>query len=329
MPLKKKLFYPYAFAEEELNIEIVDLKVDGTSQQERVSSQSLAVSMQDLTDWERASMTLKISLPEDVVSRVLPPEEGSTPPWRLRISLSCEKTRWRRGYTLNPGGDNGIWAGTIDINRAQLRETVKMIAYLVRTTSSGADSQFARRQATRLVSSPEWYIYVDPPSFPPGNHLEIRWEDFKLSLHKVRMENPSLLYYLDFTESPPVLWLNEGVIDFKPVLMSVGTIGSKAAVRNTLFDSISQTVWVALVMQAANAAPDSDSEPPEDWQRGMLSQFAPFVYRDCSKELAVRQLIAAAKDREQIPTLIESILVGIQSRLNLVKSTNGILSILE
>jgi hypothetical protein len=329
MPLKKKLFYPYAFADKELNIEILDVKVDGISLPGRVTPENLAISLLDLVDWEQATLKLKISLPEDAISTVLPEYERSTPPLRLRVILSCEKTRWRRGYALSYSEDRGTWSGSVEINRAQLRETVKLVGHLVRTVSSPSNYRFANRQASRVASSQEWHLYIDAPSLPPGNHLEVRWEDFKVSEHPVRAANPTLMYYLDFSETQPVLWLNEGISDFKPVLMSLGTVGSKAAVRNTLFDSISQTVWISLVLQAANAAPDADSDPPEDWQRGILLQFAPFVFRDCTKELAVRQFITAAKDAEQIPTLIESMIVGAQAKLNLVKSTNGILSILE
>lgn len=329
MPLKKALFYPYAFAEEELNIEILDAIVDSNSFSDRINLQTLALNLQDISDWKTASLKVRITLPDNAAERLLPVKERSSPPWRALVSLSCERTRWRRGYPLSMEGDKATWEGSLEIERQLLRDTVKIRAYLVRTASGSViDPEFADRKGTRLASSPQWELQIDHTRLPPGNYLDVRWENFNTSDHPVRVRTPTLLYYLDFTDAIPVLWLNEGIDDLKPVLMSLGTVGSRAAVRNILFDSIAQSVWVGLVMHAATAAGDDESEPPEEWQRGILLQFAPLVYSDCSRELAVEQLISAAKDREQIPTLIELILVAVQSKLNLAKSTGGILNIL-
>src|SRR5687767_9634593 len=154
MPTKKKVFYPYPFADEGLSIKVLDVEIDNESHTGRVAPDTLTVTLQDLTEWELVSLHIKVRLTDDEIPRLLPPADRSAPPWRMLISLSCEKTRWRTGYTLKPDAADGSWTGTVELNRSALRDAVKMNAYLVRTSAS-KDTGFANRPSVRIASSAE------------------------------------------------------------------------------------------------------------------------------------------------------------------------------
>jgi hypothetical protein len=331
MPAKKMIFFPYEFADEELNLEVTDLQLDGEEQKHLVNKKTCTVTLPADGSWGNGKLGVQLALPPGKVKDLFPDDEQATPPWSGLVTLSCEKTRWRQGFPLQPQTGNGpAWAGQLQFERARLRGLVKMQAFLVRLADRPTPRHgYAGAQAARVASAPEWHLHVDAPPLPPGHYLDIRWEDFRTSTHARRSKNPALLYYLDFNGALPVLWLNEAIPNLKPVLMSPGTHGPKVWVRNVLFDSIAQNVWVALVLQAAHSVPAEETEPPEEWQRAVLERMAPAVYPGVDEELACEQLVKEARDPTRAGMLLEALTTAVQSRLNISKSTTNILGILE
>ncbi len=85
----------------------------------------------------------------------------------------------------------------------------------------------------------------------------------------------------------------------------------------------------AVVRQAIQAIPPDATEPPEEWQKAVVRRFGPMVYEGMDAELACAQMVKDARDPNRGAALMPRLVVAVQSHVNLVKSTAGILRTLE
>ena len=156
---------------------------------------------------------------------------------------------------------------------------------------------------------------------PLGKSIRIEWINFK---EDRRFEDyPLNLYYIDFSDSIPVLYLNEAIDDLKVVLNSKGYTGIRAAVRETIFRSIAQPVWLSLVLTAVSDNYEDEDDRPE-WQRSVIKQFAPLVIPNASDEDEAFQKFVKL-EKVQVDFL-PKIISAIQSSIEIDRSTSRLLS---
>ena len=173
----------------------------------------------------------------------------------------------------------------------------------------------------RLASSKPWAINIDERSSPLGKSIRVEWINFKKD---PRFENfPLNVYYIDFSDSIPVLYLNEAIDDLKVVLNSTGYTGIRAAVRESIFRSIAQPVWLSLVLTAVNDKYDDEDDRPE-WQRSVIDQFAPLVIPTATDEdTAIQSFIDLGNSPD---VFLPKIISAIQSSIEIDRSTSRLLS---
>ena len=113
--------------------------------------------------------------------------------------------------------------------------TIELVPALLRTAAGGGPG-YATHKAARLGSGGSFKLEIDDTPVPPGDYLEVRFENFKK--HPERKGNADLLYWLDTTSETPILLLNEAVDDFKEAMLAPGGRGRNIRVRNATYDTI-------------------------------------------------------------------------------------------
>lgn len=327
MPSKRQIFFPYRFAGEVLDLKVVAVELDNKPTATLVGGTTV-VDLQHHPNWTNCSFRLEVGIDQRATADLLPPDEQNGPPWRVVVAVTSAATRWRQGFTLQPvGSETSKWVGTLQFCRSAVAGSLTLQAFLVRSSPrQGPATPYAVRTGARLASSVPWLVHIDPPKVPPGKMLDVRWEDFAQSTNQRLASRSSNVYYLDLQGAMPILWLNRRVPDMEPVLNSAATSGEKATIRNTLFDSIAQAVWMSLVLDSTYSIPDDATEPAEDWQKAVFDQFAPAIFPGSSEDLAKEQLLQMVRDPSQTANLAEMLPSIIQARLDLAKSTKALLT---
>lgn len=322
MPRRRAL--PYRFDKEELNLKIVGVNVGGGPLGNRINEDKLTVELQDQKEWSEGEVRLEARVHEQAEENLIPEDERISPPWKIDAVLFCREAKWRHCVSLDCGED-GIWKGVIPLRRSELSGTLAVKAFLIRTHDRQDPAHgFASKANVRLASSKEWKIYADDPQTPPGEYLEVEWIDFAESDKDRIKDFASHIYYLDFGENPPVLYLNSGIAGLKDALESRATRGVPAAVRDVLFDSIAQSVWIAVAMNAVLSARDENGEEQalDDWQKNVLRKFETKLMG------RFQNITRAARNPNEAPALLEEIISAVQGQVDMKKSTNKLLKLL-
>lgn len=322
MPRRRAL--PYRFDEEELELKITEVIVGGGPLGNRIKEDKLTVELQDQKEWPTGEVHIEARVHEHAEENLIPEDERSNPPWKIDATLLCREAKWRNCISLDCEKD-GVWRGVIPLHRSELSGTLSIRAFLIRTHDrQDAVHGFASKANVRLASSKEWKIYADDPQTAPGEYLEVEWINFATS-NKDRIQDfSSHIYYLDFGENPPVLYINSGVAGLKDALESRATRGAPAAVRDVLFDSIAQNVWTALAMNAVLSARNEDGEEQslDDWQKNVLGKFGTKLMG------RFQDITHTARNPSEVPALLEEIISAVQGQVDMRKSTNKLLKLL-
>lgn len=333
MTLKRALFFPYPYEGESLPLSIEQVIVDGRARTGLVRAAANTVALHEVPGWSSAKLLLSCEVPEDLAARVLPEDERGAPPWRCTAVTLCRPTRWRAGTPLEQRSATR-WGGDVELRAEEVQGPVRLTVVLTRTAEAEAKAgaPFARAEGARLASSHSWTIQVTDPHAAPGRYLAVRWENFAASTVDALRQQAKHVYFLELDSSrgAPVLWLNSGVEDLQSVLDSKATHGPRAATRNALFDSIAQTVWVTLVVAAAEHLADRIEEEEDEagagWQELVLEAIAPGVFPDLEEPEAARRLALELRTPARRSLILQSIVTAVQDRLDLVKSTRGLIS---
>ena len=327
---KKQVFFPYPFQEEALDLAVTSVELDGhPCDEELIDHDSCSIILLH-ENWKKAKVGIEVAIPEQLSELVLPPSERNAPPWATVVVADCDLARWRESLRQPVSSDDSTSTFDLSFDKDALRGSVRVQAILVRTKdlAQESDGRFAALTGMRLASSNVWTIQIDEmPSI--DSFIEIKWDDFSKPKNQFLNAHPDVVYYLDFTQDPPVLWLNEAIRDLKTIIHSSARRGQTASVRDALFHSIAQPVWMSLIMDVVNTLADEKGEPSLEWQKSVLRQCARLVFPDNSLENAQEEFVKQAKDPSQVSTLLQELLAALQKKLKVSKSTESLLGELE
>jgi hypothetical protein len=319
-------FFPYRYSDKAVDILIRDVHVDGILQAGLVNAEERLIDLVRLPTWERIDIGLSAALHPDIAGQVVPEDEAESRPWKVLLIVatrmgSTRQVGWRHSQTLTPEEPDRLnWGGHLSIRREESGAWSTMRCMVTRVSSRSAPFPgFADERALRLTGSDEWTLRIEPKAPTPGRGMKVEWIDFRTASRKVLNENDKCLYYLDLDQPQPVLFLNEGIRDLKSVLSTEGRTGSRAAIRDALFVSIAQPVWLCLAMHAASACGLEEEEP--EWQRRVLEEIAPYAYRDRDEEKAVKSLRDDAANPSAKGLLLQRLGPAVQSYLQVDKPT--------
>jgi hypothetical protein len=320
-------FFPYRYSQGGVQLQVKkEVLVDGSLHSSLVNDDERMVDLIGLPTWGSVEFDVEASIHQAVPASVLPPDEKESRPWKAVLVLASRmgNTRqvgWRQSQPLSPTDPERLtWKGRVLIRREEVGAWMTIRCLVTRASPRSAPfAGFADESALRLSGSEEWALRIEPkaPSFGAG--MRVEWINFRTAPRDVLNENSKCLYYLDLDQPQPVLLLNEDIRDLKTVLSTEGRTGARAAIRDALFMSIAQPVWMALVLLVAGDC-DQETDQPE-WQGKILEEIAPYAYKDYSEEMAVARLREDMCNPAARALLLQRLGPAVQSYLQVDKST--------
>lgn len=154
---------------------------------------------------------------------------------------------------------------------------------------------FARAKGARLAGCRPWELRVDRLRPPTGAYLDIRYASFA-EHGPPRFARPANLYKLECDQENPILWLNLDHDRVCEVLDSVANVGTRARIRDAVFDYVSHNVWSRLFLLAAHDSVDTE-DPPYDWEQSVLERFLPVLYPEYADHQS--RVVALSEELQQ------------------------------
>jgi hypothetical protein len=296
-------FYPYRTAADCLDLRCECDQADVVVEEGRVL-------MQNVPDDSEVTLRFHVFDRSDPLSAVLPEQERAEPPLKTLVIARSLGSRFRRSIALAKN-DEGAWTGELSLAKRDVFGSIELEPVMLRT-APGDTPGFAGHIGARLVWGPVVIVHLDDPPTSAGQHLEIRWDDFKTTSNSWRRQHGESLYLLDMNADPPELWLNEAIPRFKPLAHTTGRRGRDMRVRNATFALIAAQVWTSLIGEVTtNLARLTQSDPEidpaqilewlSDWELRVVNHWSPQLFPEAgSRQEAVEELVAlAASPQEQ------------------------------
>jgi hypothetical protein len=311
--LSRTQFFPYPVVESALRL-TYELQAD---QLEGIDQWIRAV---DLPEPGAVTVALRVEVEEGTYEKVLPEAELHKPPVHMVVALRSVTARERQTVPMVP--ENGHWGGVLDMPKSELYGQVDLEPMLVRSAQGDAGTGYAAHRGAVIATGEAVKVVVDEPPLRAGGFLEVRFENFSDSASPRRHGKPQLLYLLDTDGETPVLWLNEGIPEFKTVMLARGPRGYNLRVRDAMFDTIVSQVWTSLAsvaltnlaMVIQETEDDDEADPVgslPDWQQRVIGFWAPRLYTG-GRDEAVDTLVETASDRRLVPELFDRLGVAVQ-----------------
>jgi hypothetical protein len=194
-------------------------------------------------------------------------------------------------------------AKTVGYDPADCRGDIEVQAFLVYTDRANGVAS-----GTRCSQSERTLVHFDDFQAPPGKDIEIRWADFSTEDQYADVKDE--LFVLELNIEPPVLFLNEGLPNFKTTLMSRARTGPRARIREAQFTLIESQVQTVMISEALGRLIDAGGDEEEideqlgGWRGRVLRDWAPALLGN--RELGIKDL--ANKMREHPDELLLNVI---------------------
>lgn len=268
-------FMPYACDRAGLIIRGVRVAVDDEPCGELASGSSLPVSA-------RVWKTLRLSVALErraAIDRLLHADELGAPPIAFVLAVRCRPTFLSLPHCIQPSDPaTDKVEHVITLRRNDIRGAVSITPYLVRTTPHRRSAGLAWRKGAWLAKGDPWLILADEIKPQPGNNLEVVRKRFS-EVPGIPPADHGNWFALQLDDAAPRLFLNEEHASMIAALYDTAKRGKRAAVRESLYDQISATVWPALLLHAAHAWQNNDGET-YPWQENVLRLWTKRLWPD-------------------------------------------------
>jgi len=302
---------PFRYSDSGIDFDIDSYSVDGSktteislkaAQREIDLSTALATDENGAANWDELTLYGTLSVSEETISYVFPEEERQSPPGRLYVAIRCHETILRdKLQTETQFNGAGVYDVFIRLPKEQVRGTVEIHPYLVRTEEGESGGSYASTKNVRLASGENYSVVIDRPEDEEPPSIDGEEVSFSQADH---LPDGDRLYYLDFrNERRPKLWVNGDHPRITDVLQTKGSVGSEPRMRDVILDQISYGVWTQLLVRAATAI-DQNGEVQYAWQETVIETFAPNLYDIDDSENATQKLRREIRDPEGLPQLM-------------------------
>ncbi|MCA9624809.1 MAG: hypothetical protein KC731_37555 [Myxococcales bacterium] len=307
---KRQRFLPYAYARHGLVARIEGLRIDGQAAPRAIDPERHLVSL-DEEPWRRVTFGLVVSVPPEVVERVVP--KGAEPALELVAVLSCEATRLRvaiaRAMAPVGGGEVSL---PIPLRRDDLAGAASLEVHLLRAATGEASPGFAHHAGSRLASARGWELRLERRREPEGRFLDVRYRSF--ADDEVLRRFAGNLYRVELDQAAPVLWINSDHQRIVPILGDRGTRGKRSRLREVFYDLIAQGVWTQLFSRAVEDLQTADGELTYDWEDAALREVLPGMYPEARSHTARREALLHGLRSEGLAATMERFDAALQKK---------------
>jgi len=304
---------------------------------------------EELADWSSVRFEVRAVLPESSVSAVLPDGSDLGADCVMIVSTTCDATKLRRRVFLTKSVDRvGEWYGTIDLRKANVRDSVEFKPVLARTRDlpesvANADGDALATYRGAIVGYGDSVVVrIDEPKERRGG-LRVRWENFKESDHHWRRTHHTEMFFVDVSEDEPEVVLNGAHELLKQTLMKKRARGAEASIKAALIAYVAHTAWTTLFLAAlADCVPIDEGDgadangrvdfeevgwPADEFKKKVLRRLLPLVVPDFGED---RDRLAVAVELYRDPTRIGALLTQLNSAAQeIVRVDNFVVKTLE
>ena len=256
---------------------------------------------------------VRCSIDPDQVGLLLSPGDASLV---LRSTSASSRTRQLIEPTSETSPFERVFTCTFDLT--SVRGSIELEPLLVLSRNLPPSPGNAHVKGSVLATGEAVIVVIDPTDPPVGPSLPIEWRSFE----EEPMFPDENLFHLE-SDPDPKLFLNSDIDGLHSVLMSKGTHGRDARIRDAVFAQIVLQVWTSLFAEAfralrADAAASPDA--PVEELLGGLDPWKRQVLEDWSRQLTpgddpVKQLLDA-DDTELLTTKLPA---ALQSRFSIAR----------
>ena len=280
--------YPYKYAGESLDFEIVKYDLDDGDETEVEDPLHL-----DLRGevWSDTSVTIKLEVTDETLSKVFPsdpPVDGA-----LFVTLYCPLNHYRKGFVIEDSRlEAGEYQRTLEIPREMLRGRMELEPLLLRTDALSAQegnqsgAPYAEEPGHKLAHGPKATVEIDDPEGNRSNNLDTIPKSFSEDPGPADDGN---MWYLDLSEpSSPKLFVNKDHGYLVKHLKNKGQSG-EGRVRQLVVDLFGTQIMTQFVLKAAELYA-VDGEMKYTWQEEMLTEVCEDLFGDASPEEVEKML---------------------------------------
>lgn len=318
--MSSKVFYPYHYAEQAL--EIADLAVDIDAQagagDEFVDPEHRSVVLTSLAqNWKTLTLRVSVGDPNNQLGAVLSPESNDDV-IQLWIIARNKTTRLRKSVHMQRVNDQ--WAGELLLTKGELARTTELECFATLSSYIEPVSGYAWRAHERIADAPGWKLYTDIVPSMPGGALNSEWVNFEDSRNPELHQRKDCVWHLDLSDAEsPRLLLNESVPKLRQTLEVEQKISRSARARDTLIHSILQSAITELTVFSLSRANGAPLEDLPGWQQKLLTSLAR-TDADASEEIVANRWIRSWNEGSEVGQILAEISTAIQRHLNLIHS---------
>jgi hypothetical protein len=265
------------------------------------------------------------------VDDVLPSAERKTPPVGALLVVRSDQSRRRFAIPIKD------LECVHEFQRREWRGSVSVEAVVVRQRdATDPDEGEARDKAALLAWSKPTVIHFDEPARPPGDRLEVKWEDFRNSPDAWRRQHDDNIFALDLLSSErPIIRLNSALPNLKTVLNNAATHGRAARIRDATNFMIAHQAWTSLIASAMGSVREAHETSPNrpleelleelsDWEKRVLEDWARYVYPDHNTDDALDKILDACQAIDGVQVVMVRLANAIQTRFTTMKGFAGL-----
>lgn len=281
-------YFPYPTLSVPLPLKVEGQLVDGAKPPYDMLAARHSIDISGLqSSWRRVTFWIGVDLPE---LREGPDVSDA----RVVLSLNCPATNLRIGVLMKPGVRQGSYTAELEIEAGTLAKKATLRA-IVSGSVEGVPQRY-------FGESEVWNVWISPPEVPLfSGDLIVKWVAFAGDTCPATIDPAfrSQAYYIDITQDPPVVYLNESLPDLRRLFDDYPRRNAvERALRDSHFHSIASSGWLAMFNASLAGIERTDDGnvdwPDVEWQRQVLRTVLPKVYPDLSSDDAVQAALEDA-----------------------------------
>jgi hypothetical protein len=263
--------------------------------------------------WNGLVITVEASLDPAKLGEVLAGGLSNAEQTRMVLSVRCPRTKLRRVVRLAAeDGRDGVWAGDVMVARRDVRSRIEFHPLLYRLTEiptpGSASATEARHRYALLGTGQAVTAAIDDVERTADGPIKIKWLDFGDGKNPWLEKHRQTMYYFEYDDQHPVLWLNKRNSNLKALLFERGDDTVDSALRRLTSTWLAETVWVQLFQAAVAslgvAAEEATDALPEGWRGHVLKKFFVHMYPDQTPAESASAVIEAKSSPDQFCALL-------------------------
>lgn len=308
---RNKEFSPFRFANNQIEVEIHGVKLDGKDLDDRFLRKDDRLTMLEDHEFEKAKFECRIKLDKSNLEDKLPNFEDLDSATEAVLLLRSSDSR-KRNLLFRGDLTKEEYEFEIELNRNDFRGKVELTPKVVRTRACEVDGDYASKKGQVIADGNEHTVRFDKDEEVATDYLLSKWRDFEelnKDVHK------HMMYFLDFSEPEnPILYLNETSEMLKSVYNSKASNNLDARLRDVFIDAVYQPVWYNLIRFAmADYDPKKEDFFPYDWEKNIMERMIPKIFTsDLDFETGLKRLNEQLNDEDSVKRTLHDINKSIQ-----------------